>query len=276
MSSSSRAVRIVVVSALLLLIVMLGRQKAYELYSVYREFTALEKQLPDLPQVHVDAQRRRTEFPVKLWLHRVDSIERAVLMAKAWKGMEIDVVYDSAGDYFDVGHPPTPSQGISLDQIFASLPDITGHYFWIDFKNLTAANQEPACRRLGFLGRKYGIVKNIIVESPNPRALSCFTDVGFYTSYYLFASADVHTIDRQQLARYYAEVRSNLLGSRVNALSSDRRFLPFINKYFPNPDILLWSLERNPRLRYYASLAYLTLNRRIKVILVNQESPGYR
>jgi hypothetical protein len=138
----------------------------------------VEQRLPDLPKVRSGTRQRQAGFPV-VWLHRVDSVERAVLMAKDYKGMEIDVVYDSAADYFDVGHPPVPSQGISLDRIFSSVPRVREHYFWIDFKNRTDANKEAACARLLSTGRKYGIVNQMILESINPRALLCFTENGF-------------------------------------------------------------------------------------------------
>jgi hypothetical protein len=272
---TERSVRTLVAAALLLIIFALVGRKAYKLAVAYRDFKAVEQRLPDLPKVRSATQQRQAGFPV-VWLHRVASVERAVLMAKDYKGMEIDVVYDSAADYFDVGHPPVPSQGISLDRIFSSLPRVRDHYFWIDFKNLTDANKEAACTRLRTIGEKYGIVNRMIVESTNPRALSCFTESGFYTSYYLFPEARLSTMDRDQLTNYYEEVKADLMASKVNALSSSYRSLPFMEKYFPDADILLWYLEPGKRLRYYASLAYLRLRPRVKVILVDQRGPGYR
>ena len=275
MAGTKRSVRRAIAALLLLIISALVGGKAYKLAVAYGGVQALTRRLPDLQKISAGTRPRQTEFPV-VWLHRVDSVERAVLMARDYKGMEIDVVYDSASDYFDVGHPPVPSQGISLDRIFSSLPGVRGHYFWIDFKNLTDQNKEAACARLLSIGLKYGIVNQMIVESPNPRALTCFTMNGFYTSYYLFPETKLSDMNRGQLTDYYEEVKANLMASQVNALSSDYRNLPFIEKYFPNGDILLWYLEADKHLRYYAILAYLRLRPRVKVILVHQRSPGYR
>jgi hypothetical protein len=264
--------------ATVLLVIVTGfiGNKGYGLAVDYRQqVIAVAERLPDLPEIRSGTRPRHTEFPV-VWLHRVDSVERAALMAPMYKGMEIDVVYDAAADYFDVGHPPVPSQGISLEAVFSSVPAVREHYFWIDFKNLTDDSKAAACARLLAIGRKFGIVDRMIVESTNPRALSCFSESGFYTSYYVFPDAKLSSMSQEQLIQYYEEVKTNLMASNVNALSSSYRSLPFIEKYFPDTDILLWYLEATKGLRYHAWLTYLRTRSRVKVILVSQPGPGYR
>ena len=249
---------------------------AYDLSVAYREYRAVEQRLPALPQVHAATHRRQVAFPEKVWVHRVNSVERAVLMAKEYRGMEVDATYDSTASAFDVGHPPVPSAGISLNRLLAAVPDIRHHYFWIDLKNLTDANAPAACRVLLATARRYGVVSRMIVESTNPRALGCFTDSGFYTSYYLFPESGLERMDTEQLTRYYEEVKANLAASNVNALSSSYRSLPFIEAYFPDTDILLWYLEPGKNLRRHAALAYLERKSRVKVVLVKRYSRGYR
>jgi heptose-I-phosphate ethanolaminephosphotransferase len=262
--------------ALLLGCVALLGWQAYVPLAGQRELGAVGQRLPDLPQVHAATLRREAGFPVKVWLHRVDSIERAAKMAREYRGMEIDVVFDSSANYFDVGHPPTPSAGISLDRLLAAVPDVSQHYFWIDFKNLTESNSAAACALLLAIARKYGIVANTIVESVNPEALSRFTASGFYTSYYLFPESDPDTMSADQVKAYYGEVKRRLASSAVNALSLSHHHLLFAAKYFPDADILTWYRERDRNLRYYAVLAYLERQSRVKVILVRQLSRGYR
>jgi heptose-I-phosphate ethanolaminephosphotransferase len=254
---------------------LVGRD-GYRMAVAYREHRAVEQRLPHLPQVHSDTSRRAVDFPVKVWLHRVNSIERAVLMAREYRGLEIDVVYDSSAGYFDVGHPPVASAGISLERLIAAVPDITDHYFWIDFKNLSESNAQAACGVLLAMARKYDILGNMIVESTNPRALACFTAGGVYTSYYLFPDTSLQGMDPGQVARYYEEVKANLAASNVDALSSSYRSLPFIDAYFPGIDLLLWYLEPNKSLRYHAGLAYLQRKSRVKVVLVSEGSRGFR
>jgi len=119
-------------------------------------------------------------------------------------------------------------------------------------------------------------VGHMIVESPNPRALACFTSAGFYTSYYLFPEQGVETMADTSLRRYYQEVRSNLAASRVNAVSSSYESLPFIEAYLPKADALLWYLDHDRDLRYRAVLAYLTGRPHVRVVLVRRLSRGYR
>jgi heptose-I-phosphate ethanolaminephosphotransferase len=252
---------------------------AWQVFGVlvaYRELRAVARQLPDLPPVHGVPRRRDAGFPVKVWLHRVDSVERAVQMAKQYRGMEIDVMYDSAADSFDVGHPPTPSIGLSLDRLLAAVPDVASHYFWIDFKNLTDANAAAACTRLVAIARKHNLISHMIVESVHPTALACFTDSGFHTSYYLFPEVSLRAMNTEQRTAYYEEVKTGLAASNVNNLSMSYESLPFVDRYFPDADVLTWYTAWDRNLRYYATLAYLKAQNRIRVILIAQMSPGYR
>jgi heptose-I-phosphate ethanolaminephosphotransferase len=250
--------------------------QAFGVLVAYRESRAVARQLPDLPPVHGVPSRRDAGFPVKVWLHRVNSVERAVRMAKQFRGMEIDVMYDSAANSFDVGHPPAPSIGLSLDRLLGAVPDVAGHYFWIDFRNLTNTNAPAACTRLVAIARKYNLISHMIVESVHPTALACFTDNGFRTSYYLFPEVSLPAMNTAQRTAYYAEVKAGLAASNVNALSMSYESLPFVDRYFPDADVLTWYRERDRNLRYYVTLAYLKARSRIQVILIRQMSRGYR
>jgi hypothetical protein len=250
--------------------------QAFGVLVAYREFRAVARQLPDLPPVHGVPSRRDARFPVKVWLHRVNSMERAVRMAKQFRGMEIDVMYDSAADSFDVGHPPTPSIGLSLDRLLGAVPDVADHYFWIDFRNLTDTNAPAACIRLVAIARKHNLISHMIVESVHPTALACFTDNGFRTSYYLFPEVSLPAMNTAQRTAYYEEVKAGLAASSVNALSMSYESLPFVDRYFPDAEVLTWYREKDRNLRYYAMLAYLKAQSRIQVILIRQMSRGYR
>jgi hypothetical protein len=250
--------------------------QAFGVLGAYREYRAVARQLPDLPPVHGVPHRHAAEFPVKVWLHRVNSVERAVRMAKQYRGMEIDVMYDSAADSFDVGHPPAPSIGLSLDHLLAAVPDVGSHYFWIDFRNLTDANAQAACARLVAIARKHDLISHMIVESIHPTALACFTDSGFHTSYYLFPEVGLPAMNTEQRRAYYQEVKAGVAASNVNHLSMSYESLPFVDRYFPDADVLTWYRERDRNLRYYAMLGYLKRQSRIRVILIRQMSRGYR
>jgi len=274
-SSRKPAARVLARLSLLGVAVWLAWQ-AFGVLVAYRESRAVARELPDLPPVHGVPPRRDAGFPVKVWLHRVNSVERAVRMAKQFRGMEIDVMYDSAANSFDVGHPPAPSIGLSLDRLLGAVPDVAGHYFWIDFRNLTNTNAPAACTRLVAIARKHNLISHMIVESVHPTALACFTDNGFRTSYYLFPEVSLPAMNTAQRTAYYAEVKAGLAASNVNALSMSYESLPFVDRYFPDADVLTWYRERDRNLRYYVTLAYLKARSRIQVILIRQMSRGYR
>ena len=116
----------------------------------------------------------------------------------------------------------------------------------------------------------------MIVESVHPTALACFTDSGFHTSYYLFPEISLPAMNTEQRTAYYEEVKAGVAASNVNALSMSYESLPFVDRYFPDADVLTWYRERDRNLRYYAMLAYLKARSRIQVILIRQMSRGYR
>ena len=251
--------------------------EAYYAAPIYRSFRAMTQALPDLPAIQSGPPRHPAEFVDKVWVHRVNSVERAVLVAKQYRGLEIDVAYDLRQRYFDVGHSPEPSAGISLEQIFAALPDVGSHYFWLDVKNLSGENASSSCSDLQALARKYDVERRIIVESPNPQALSCFSDAGFYTSYYLFAESDpseAYLTSRETFASAYDEVRANLTSAHVDAVSADYRYLPFIEKYVLDKDVLLWYLAEDRPVISFAFRTFLQAKERVKVVLVPQYGPG--
>jgi hypothetical protein len=262
--------------ALALVLLATAAWQAASGVAAWRELESVAARLPELPPLTVETQVRDPAFPVKVWLHRVDSIERAVRMARAFAGMEIDVVFDSAAGYFDVGHPPLPPSGISLDSLFGAVPTVERHYFWLDFKNLTAGNATAACQVLRGIAQRRGLVGHLIVESPNPRALTCFTSAGFYTSYYLFADQGIEALDTARLRGYYEEVRATLAESRVNAVSASYEALPFIEAYLPRANALLWYLSHDRTLGSRAVLSYLTHRPQVRVVLERRLSRGYR
>jgi hypothetical protein len=83
-------------------------------------------------------------------------------------------------------------------------------------------------------------------------------------------------MNTEQRTAYYEEVKTGLAASNVNNLSMSYESLPFVDRYFPDADVLTWYRERDRTLRYYAMLAYLKAQSRIQVILIRQMSRGYR
>jgi hypothetical protein len=216
-------------------------------------------------------------FPGKRWVHRVNSIERARAVSVRYAGMEIDVHFDSARRCFDVGHEAAESVGLCVDSLIAALAEPRSHYYWLDFKNLDEANQQPALAELLRLQEEFGLAGLLVVESPSPSLLTAFTEAGLYTSYYL-PTLDPRSADDSEISAHVAEVASALGRGKVNAISGYDFQYPVMREYFPHADKLLWENGRPGRLDLFARLHRQRLMRdpRVRVLLVRHGSAGYR
>jgi hypothetical protein len=120
----------------------------------------------------------------KVWAHRVDSIGKLGLAEKVFSGVEVNLVFQSGNDWFDVGHPPAKSINLSLEEYLSAAP--ADMNLWFDLKNLTLENQEAVVRRLRVLFEQYRLGERfVVVESNNYEGLQYLSRNGFYTSYYL-------------------------------------------------------------------------------------------
>lgn len=264
----------------LFLIALLFFSTADFLFFKYLRYEHRRNLLPELSPVHSDPRKDSTccnerNFRDKEWIHRINSKERLKIMSEKYSGMEMDVVYDTLKNSFEVYHPPEKPNGFGLEDVFSNTLNVNEHYFWLDFKNLDEAIQNSSCSKLAELAKRYNIRRNIIVESSNPEALKLFTDSGFYTSYYV-PVFDLDSLSKEKVEMYYNEVKSRLGSSSVCALSGNYQQLPFMEKYFPDRDMLVWYLNEDRGLKYWSSLFFLTRKEKVKVVLIAEKSAGYR
>ena len=123
-------------------------------------------------------------YPDKMWLHRVNSLEKYDELGEKYAGIEVDIVLrDSTGP--DVTHDEEVSFGLSPEAYFRKLRANRQH-IWLDVKNLTDENAGEWMEWLEENCRQNGISKErIIVESRNWKTLEQFTRSGWYTSCYV-------------------------------------------------------------------------------------------
>jgi heptose-I-phosphate ethanolaminephosphotransferase len=245
----------------------------------YRYRATIKMLLPiDFPEISVDAKTYPStiKFDEKIWLHRVNSIQRAKIIEKKYKGIEVDIVYDSPKNCFDVRHSSVASANLCLEGLLKNIKDPSLHYYWLDFKNLDSSNQISALTNLLDLSEKFKIKQNIILESTCPQLLTAFTDSGFYTSYYLPFFNPFNEEDEISYSNLTSQICENLKRSRVNAISGYYFQYPFVEKYFPNTDFLLWHIVEDDSDLFSDLLRErMAENNQIKVILVHEESAGY-
>ena len=263
-------IAIVLVIAIVFTIILLWR-----LPSDWREKLLFPIKMPDVVTTAKTNNSDTHHFDEKIWLHRVNSIERAKLMQDNYIGFEIDIIWDSDSCLFYIAHDPHPEIYVTLENYFDNINNCHGRYFWLDFKNLNEENLVLALEYLLKLTKKHNIdIKNVIVESMSPDILSNFTTAGFSTSFYLpIWDFNPYTSTETEITEYAKLIDSLLQNSNVNYLSSDFLSYHFIKKYFPDSHFLLWHLKES-RLTPYVRKK-LTKDKNVKVILTHEISEGY-
>lgn len=177
-------------------------------------------------------------FHDKIWIHRVNSIEMLNELAPNYKGMEVDIVFDTLSKTFDVNHPPAKSIGLNLIDYLKANNDKSTNY-WLDFKNLTLTNVEDAILRLEFVILESGYSKNnFIVESRSPSPLKRFHKNGFLTSYYLHWPG-LFTLNNDEFNNKIKEIKSNI-NNEIDYLSSPYNDYEIIKENFPDKKMNIW------------------------------------
>ena len=185
------------------------------------------------------------DFDERIWIHMVNNCERMKHFQDKYKGIEMDVIYNIKDSIFYVSHDSVPLSYLSLDELFNSVKNIENHYFWLDFKNLNETNYKMALICLTVLIEKHGVKSsNIIVESKKPYLLTNYTKMGFRTSFYL-PIFNPYSASDEEIIQYVNVINDLLLKSDVNYLSGDYLIYQLVKSYFPNTQILLWSINKN-------------------------------
>jgi hypothetical protein len=70
------------------------------------------------------------QFDSKMWVHRVNSLERLAEIEPLFKGMELNVVFE---------------------EYLTNIKNPNSHYYWIDLKKLTPQNVNEITQRLNHL-----------------------------------------------------------------------------------------------------------------------------
>ena len=177
------------------------------------------------------------DIPDGIWLHRVNSPERAKYFLNSFSGFEMDIYYDDTKNIFNVDHD-NRDYNSTLYDMFSVIKDRKYVWIWLDFKNLNNANKEKANLRLNELISIFSIPKeHIIVESPAIEQLKIFTDDGYPTSFYFTPPSGESWREKMEL------VRARFYASGVTAVSSDLCHYDIVKAAFSNVPWLFWDLK---------------------------------
>ncbi|NHN26804.1 hypothetical protein FIA58_014050 [Flavobacterium jejuense] len=182
-------------------------------------------------------------FSSKIMIHRVNSIEKLNEVKGDFIGVELDIMYDSIVNVFDVNHPPAKSIHLNLEEYLSNSKENKEVMYWFDFKNLTRFNKKKALKRLNDIVFNSGIQKNkIIIETTLPENASVFKEAGYITSYYL--PPYLHSKTKDSLAYYITLIKTKSKEYPTDYISFDYTDYTIINKNFKNMKKLTWYVNQ--------------------------------
>jgi len=205
----------------------------------------------------------------KLWKHRVNSITELKEATKNFRGIEVDVVFESSLNEFNVRHDiEAPISDLSLDSFFESINQGASNYFyWLDFKNLTIKIHQQAIAQLEYLIKKYGLEDRIFIESWNTGALFLLKEKGFQTVNWI-TQFDYNKDSISNYKDQFEKINLNIAKMNFTALSCFHEMYEFVDYYFTDKNIFLWTnglISEKDKER----ILYLEKRSNVKVILVD-------
>ena len=212
------------------------------------------------------------EITDKIWVHRVNSIERLKLVQGVFTGIELDIVYQNGS--FDVNHPPVESVNLSLDTYFSNVNNFKDHYFWLDLKNLNARNQLEILNSLNRITEKFKVKDHLIIESPEVSLLKILKKAGYYTSYYL---PDLASVREENVLENRDQLHKEVITELPTSVSQSINNYEMMKYYFPSYNKLVWSsLDWTDKANHERIYDLLKKDSTIKVFLVNYDTDGWR
>jgi len=181
----------------------------------------------------------RLLFKDKIRAHKVNNLELLNKANRLFSGVELDVVFYSNNNSFDVNHPPETSSGLTLNEYFRSQKAFPDFKYWLDFKNLDETNEIQSAGCLDSLAKISGISNsNIIVESIRTQSLKSFQNKGFHTSYYL--QSGLNKLSEDSVNSICKTVNKNLILNENSFISAEFADYPVLKKHFPTTKKLIW------------------------------------
>lgn len=213
-------------------------------------------------------------FNEKILVHRTNSIEKLNEVKSKFQGVELDVVFNSEINYFDVNHPPAPSIKLNLSDYLSHSKNNKNLIYWLDFKNLSDSNKEQALLELNTISNKLQIDnKKIIVETVSPEFIESFRNEGYLTSYYLPPYLSEKSSD--SLAYFINLIKTNCEKYPTNYISFDCQDYAIVNDYFPTLNKLTWQMRGKSSVKnLYANLKLypMLLDKKVHYVLLPYHS----
>ena len=207
-----------------------------------------------------------TGFYDKVWAHQVNSIEKLNSALNYFDGIELDLVYNSKKNLFDVNHPPTTSIGLNFEDYLNEIEKNHFPYIWLDIKNINKENAKPILKKLLllFIAKNYPLNK-VLIESKKANELLIFEKEGFKTSYYL--PNNLYYIDSLSLSTSILEIKKIIKTQPNIALSTSLKNYNIIKKEFPKHTKYIWAIVK-PLHFHHFKIRKILKDKSVKVVLL--------
>lgn len=207
----------------------------------------------------------RLVYPEKIWIHRVNSVEKLKEVDSEFRGIELDIVWEK--DDFDVNHPLAKSIGLSLEEYLYGFENTPNRFIWLDFKNLNKKNAFVSLDKLNSIVNHFSLSKStIIIESTNTEYLKYFYNNGYKTSFYL--PDKLNSLSQDNLQEVLGSIDNEMGNNFTDFISFPIEDYAIVKKKFPDKDLLLWDLSGSKGFKNKIRLHKALIDLKVKSILL--------
>ena len=173
----------------------------------------------------------------KIWPHRVNSLERLRYLYKDFAGFECDIRFNAENHHCYIAHDSSEVDSLTFDD-YLGQADPEHKLFWLDTKNLNAANVDAFCQKLEELDRQWQIRNRVIVESSDTAALSRIETRRWLSSFYLPSFPATGKSENE-----YLHGISSWIKDHGALISQEFAMHSFLSTHFPEKKQLAWDLR---------------------------------
>jgi hypothetical protein len=210
-----------------------------------------------------------TTSGLQVWLHRVNSIEKAIHFRDQFQGYELDVHYIPDSGTFFVKHDAETPDTMKFIRWLAGFPHPEGLSYWLDFKNLQPDIAPVARAELIRICSLFGLTRRIVVESSSPESVILFDTLNFLPSFYI-PTFDPSSITPDEESYYQGFINDRVQQYGLRTISGYSMQLPFMQKWFPQLHKLTWYLDSTDPAIQDSIIAGVRKDTTVWVVLISE------
>jgi len=210
---------------------------------------------------------------MQVWLHHVNTIDKAQHFQNAYRGFELDVHYDTTVRTFIVKHDFNDTTTLTFSTWLNTITDPGRLGYWLDFKNLETWNKTAALAELLRIRKQFDLIYHpVVVESSSPGCLPLFDTLNFRVSYYI-PTFNPATLSEEEELAYRDFIEGVVVQNGIGTISGYSIQHSFMQKWFPGMNKLLWCLDVfDPALKD-SVITEIRKDPMVEVLLVSENYP---